>query len=100
MLLAQARRLLAASGISRLYSGADLSRPTALAAHQRWGFRRISRKVWAGAGLAWYAKGDVSYMLLEWGGGPEAVANKISRRSKGGRSSRPRSRGLEICHFY
>jgi len=66
-LLTMAKNFLAAQDINLLFSGADLSRPMALKAHKRWGFEQVSKKTWSQAGLAFYGRGDVCYMLLRLG---------------------------------
>lgn len=66
-LLTMAKGFLAARDINLLFSGADLSRPKALKAHKRWGFQQVSKKTWSQAGLAFYGRGDVCYMLLRLG---------------------------------
>eukprot|EP00929_Paragymnodinium_shiwhaense_P112584 TRINITY_DN80830_c0_g1_i1.p1 TRINITY_DN80830_c0_g1~~TRINITY_DN80830_c0_g1_i1.p1 ORF type:complete len:435 (-),score=81.06 TRINITY_DN80830_c0_g1_i1:40-1344(-) len=68
-LLQRAAQLIGKDGITRLFSGCDLSRPGALEAHVRWGFRPVTRQVWEGAGLATYTNGDVCYMMTHVRGG-------------------------------
>eukprot|EP00435_Cladocopium_sp_Y103_P011415 s1202_g3.t1 len=64
-LLHLAQRFLKAQNISRLFSGVDLSQPYAMAAHNSWGFRRVTQQDWEEAGLATYSQGDVCYMVLD-----------------------------------
>ena len=64
-LLFLAKRFLRSQNIFRLYSGVDLSRPYAMAAHGSWGFKVITQQEWAEAGLYSYSQGDVCYMLLD-----------------------------------
>lgn len=64
-LLDYTKRFLVSQEISKFFSGADLSRPKARDAHQRWGFREVDHDEWAQAGLKFYSGGDVLYMLFE-----------------------------------
>lgn len=64
VILSCMRDYLGSQRIPILYSGVDLSRPYALAAHRRWGFSQIQEEEWARAGLAFYGEGDVLYMRL------------------------------------
>ncbi|CAK9080947.1 Hypothetical protein SCF082_LOCUS38947 [Durusdinium trenchii] len=77
-LLRLAQRFLKEQNISRLYSGVDLSRPYAMAAHHRWGFRKVTQQAWAEAGLATYNQGDVCYMVLDMDGGADMVTHPES----------------------
>lgn len=63
-LVGLARGFLADEGIPTLYSGVDLSRPHAMKAHRRWGFKTATREEWSRAGLLFYEVGDVHYMQL------------------------------------
>eukprot|EP00913_Durusdinium_trenchii_P005715 g5332.t2 len=58
--------------------GVDLSRPYAMAAHHRWGFRKVTQQAWAEAGLATYNQGDVCYMVLDMDGGADMVTHPES----------------------
>eukprot|EP00927_Polykrikos_kofoidii_P079281 TRINITY_DN76069_c0_g1_i1.p1 TRINITY_DN76069_c0_g1~~TRINITY_DN76069_c0_g1_i1.p1 ORF type:complete len:569 (+),score=57.26 TRINITY_DN76069_c0_g1_i1:121-1827(+) len=64
VLVGLALRYLARHDVWCLFSGVDLSRAKALAAHTGWGFRAVERQTWANAGLNFYETGDVLYMSL------------------------------------
>lgn len=81
-LVVLAQRFLAGHGIRRLFSGADLSRPLALKAHKSWSFEAVEREEWGKAGLAFYGRGDVHYMVLDLpGASPAAAAEHAEEQS-------------------
>lgn len=65
LLVQRAQEFLQKYRLCRLFSGADMSRRWAVAAHEKWGFLPITREEWTAAGLDFYAKGDVMYMMLQ-----------------------------------